>query len=1335
MNFRLSLIALMALAVSPGFAQSAPMPNPLPPSLAADPLRQSFQLKVNTIIDKNKTSGLQPAFESGGKQALFHTNSQRDFFRSPERFALVFRNQEIASVSFAGYLPGVGGGMPFQGKADSKGELSIDEKAGAVSFKKEYLAGKDKRAVFSFSLKSIGEGKLKLDWSLGLSEPEIANLPPNSSFGLRICMEDFYRKLGVKLGGKDVTLTPDSEMAVMHAAIPDGKWFSEPRLVVAANASSVSVGDSRQLEGFELSSDSPFVIQVQESMARRAPEGRQMSINMNFVKIKPSGSMTLDLGATADDKSPYPAISGVDFWKGDQMHVPKLPTKNLLPNPSFEQGLRYWTWQVRGGGNDYKPNPKAPACYEISSDAKFGSQALKINATQGNRGITSFPLPLTVGKEYTVSFYSKGGSVKVSRFPSLPETGRKWEDLVASVDAQPGDDWKRTSFSFKAIMPAECIALSSYSGCLVDGLQVEEGNAASDFVSPQVEGFVATADITNCLRAGQDMKASFNLSGQPGCAGSVKLKIYNCYRETLWTKELAFKLDAKGQQQIPLDINADSIGRGVFIVQSEFFINGASYSYDYGRFSIMKFLENKHPSKNIFGIQFSGDLTTRGDALGELYKRWGFGSASYQDNTKNPEVLIKNGIANMLAQCTGTAYDPRWMPKIDREIFHEWEDMTPERAKIVEDVAFKAASNPAKYGEVWAFNTESEIHTRMWTVGHYEDFIKIQMAARAGIKKARPSAIVLLDGGTSGFAPNRGYDVIEKQLKASQSLKQTWEGLAIHPYDRYDEIDESISLFKALVDKYQTGGDTKLYVPECSAGSFINVPEWEKITQWYGDRSGRPSYDTGWREFLHAALGSRMYLIGLKYWPRVQDINLWNFRPYVDMQFAPFMLCGAVNNMGNLLGNPKFVADYMPAAGVKGLIFIDDRNCGVVAVWGNSKRVENGLSRAPSLAVKLNGLKLEYIDMMGSKRSPGVSDGVANIQLCSAPLFIKSEPGKADALKKAMMEANVLGSESAVSMKCLPDIQGKIIAELVNQTHSPLSGSLGVDGKRIDFALAAKETKSIDIGSSGGVKPGAFYDWNKQVALSLSNGFATSLPVKLTSLYVPHASAPLPENPDAPEWQKIPSFQITNAAKDRGVEGGQPGDLEAKFQAAWDERSFYLRVECKDDKFLTDQETWAKSGVDRIKTLWKYDGCVEVYFDTFSDGRFKGEQGYDSNDYRFDFYAKDASAASGPASVYRQEEVFTELAGGPSMPTKKDVENGGVKCQFKRDGDSYSYVMIFPQAYIMPLKLTKGSRSGFAIFIHDRDVLGKYKGLSLATEPGGKCFARPDLWPIMILGE
>ena len=156
----------------------------------------------------------------------------------------------------------------------------------------------------------------------------------------------------------------------------------------------------------------------------------------------------------------------------------------------------------------------------------------------------------------------------------------------------------------------------------------------------------------------------------------------------------------------------------------------------------------------------------------------------------------------------------------------------------------------------------------------------------------------------------------------------------------------------------------------------------------------------------------------------------------------------------------------------------------------------------------------------------------------------------------------------------------------------------------------------------------------------------------------------------------------------------------------------------------------------RARKLYDFDGCVEVYFDTYANARGNLGKGHDQDDYRFDFYAGDGSAASGPGSVCRLYRVFHQLAGGLTFPTDEDAAKG-VKCEFRRSGNNYTYAIMFPQRYIQPLELVKGYTAGFGLYIHDKEPGDKQplKGLSLATEPGAHCNFRPDLYPLMILQE
>lgn len=129
-------------------------------------------------------------------------------------------------------------------------------------------------------------------------------------------------------------------------------------------------------------------------------------------------SSVIDLGEVElTSAAAPPPVGDIDFWKDDATHVPLPPTRNVMVNPSFEQGLRYWTWI--GGGAKYTPTDRPK--YEIVPEGRFGPSALKINPVQmQSPGIHTLPMSLHKGKTYTLSFYArlaqrgKKGSVCVS---------------------------------------------------------------------------------------------------------------------------------------------------------------------------------------------------------------------------------------------------------------------------------------------------------------------------------------------------------------------------------------------------------------------------------------------------------------------------------------------------------------------------------------------------------------------------------------------------------------------------------------------------------------------------------------------------------------------------------------------------------------------------------------------------------------------------------------------------------------------------------------------------------------------------------------------------------
>jgi hypothetical protein len=113
-----------------------------------------------------------------------------------------------------------------------------------------------------------------------------------------------------------------------------------------------------------------------------------------------------------------------------------------------------------------------------------------------------------------------------------------------------------------------------------------------------------------------------------------------------------------------------------------------------------------------------------------------------------------------------------------------------------------------------------------------------------------------------------------------------------------------------------------------------------------------------------------MYIICMKYWPRIQCANIWVSQPFMDLHLTPIVLCKAVNTLGHFMGDIAFTDDIRPAAGIRGYAFRLPDGSGLAPVWTTEPDVENGLRKCPVLAVKF-GQPFEFYDFLGNPRSAG----------------------------------------------------------------------------------------------------------------------------------------------------------------------------------------------------------------------------------------------------------------------------------------------------------------------------------------------------------------------------
>lgn len=1281
------------------------LPDPRPAFETTVGQRQPVELKT---FDVQARSNRVPEIKTVESVVLRSGNKQ-----------LSFRNRIWdADESFELFVDGkvVGAGKVFyvEPKKGVGAELSVDRTARSVTSR---LVSTDD-VGYAYTLRPLADGKVAIDFAA-----------TKGGFSFCFFMNGaYYRNAGVSCDGAPVQLLPLEVLTPRQALLREVK-----------DPARIEVAPGNPLASLAVELGKGYNVSLMESRNQDA------SLWIWIHSSASTGSFTLDFGATAvQSVDAPPPVAGVDFWRNDRTHVPAPTTCNLMPNPSFEQGLRHWTWWF--GGGKYVPTDKS--AYSVSGDARFGNTSLLVRNEGGGMAIMSFPVPVEKGAAYTVSFHAKSeqdkGFLCLGVMSALRTDGSKmgWQEGFKYRHALT-TDWQRYAFTFTSDTAAISLLISPGGAPVrVDGIQVEKGTAPSEYTGPDVEGSLRTSDPDCMLALGQAIEAGFDLSGKPETTGTVEVSLSDYYRETLFRQAFPFALDKDGRATVVLPFDALNLGTGIFIMRVDYRLAGQPPYSDYYRFSIMDFLANTHATKNLYGNLF--DLRhTRADDLGRNYRRWGFGSTSY--NFREP-VEALYGIRNF----TETIYSfltPEQRPDYyaamgwtDRGLpVSTWTEFTPERLARIEDICYDVVKrNPAV--PVWAPTCEIE-GTPLLRAGNYDEWGKFQVAAFRGIKRANPAAIVLPDTGTSGLNRLRGFKEQEGYLRSTQG-KVKWDAMAAHPYGSLDgvcgadDLDANTAQFIELMKKYGYGPETPIFYTEGFNITDTNIPEWGSGGAYDNYGGGRASYDTGWREFIHAAWVARTYLICLKYWPQVQQFNIWVGAPFFDLHFAPLFVCGVPNTLGHLLANPTYKADIRPVGGIRGYAFEDDQGRGVAAIWCAMDKVDNGLERGPEMLVKFAGPVPEFIDLMGNLRRAESKDGMVTIQLTSAPLFLRSGKGGLDALVQALNTAQIVGAGSALTVDVQPQLDGQMECVLINQTNNALSGKLVIGDAQLPFDIPSQGKRAAVVPGSVGTLPNVMYTWRKSIGVEFANGKKNEFVWDVSYFYVPRVAAPLPMDPDAAAWQKIPSIPMTNWFTSAGaggakVEAGYPHDLDASFQLAWDADNLYLRVSGTDDALvLTAPDRWSDT------QLYMHDGSVEVYLDTGANGRSNPGKGYDLDDYRYDFYAGDAGAADGPGSVHRLREVHHQLAGGLSMPTKAEAAKG-IPCQYRRTKDGYAYVMMFPQRYIEPLRLEKGWRAGFGLYLHDKEADEPWprKGLSLATEPGSHCDYNPHLWPVMILAE
>ena len=1212
--------------------------------------------------------------------------------------------------------------------------LVVDAVHNCATWSRPYMRSDGRPAVFSYTVTGASDGRLTVDYDMGLTQEEAlalekplgvesyfnvnARVGLTGSFGFGDTVHEMVPVEEIEArGAKQVhnAVKNPEKTNVFHfekanalrhwsIAFPED-WVPGMRIFDYLG----TVRDGRLCRGSTLH----YPI---DDFRKGNPRG-----------FRVKGRLVIDLGQSSVlKKETHPAVGGIDFWGENALHVPIVPSRNLLLNGNFEQGFEGWRWDDWGAVY----NPAEKLREEIVTDAFSGRHALLLRGTQPQcPALCSAPMALVAGRRYTVSWWAKsltGRKVDYNvRVRSVNNTAKYWQ--FRGVGDFPkrtaGEDWRRDAFTFEADAGGFWVQLlapgGAENGILIDAIQVEEGERATAFDElPYVANLVSN-DPYNDLRPGADPGLGLEVQAFGAVKGGrVRVRFLNFYHETKFDRTYPLA----GAATLPLAVDPAALGKGVFVVRLDYTLDGGVAWTDYARFSVLKPLDGTHPTASLYANHAWYSRVSNAERLARKFVEWGWKST---DGKPCPTPAIRElnrrlGIVNKVHPVTYNGdkireVAERLLPPEEAKAFagdrHRWTEAKPEWLNAMETAAYELARDCEPSDDIWTFWNEEESWTRQ--VG-FDVHVQYVMAVQRGVRRAfaergLPPPRFSESHGTSHYFAGRNYDAIEGYLKAANDRGFRYDVVTVHPYQNIDggtlgPKDADVET-QHLFDQMKEAGypdTTPVMFTECFNMSPFRITEWG--ADGWGDSyraNTQPSLDRGNREFVMAASQARLYVMTLKHWPRVQLVHAWNPMPVLDVGFSPISFILSANTVQHILPSPVFVGDAQPYGDVRAYCFRQDDHA-VMAIWTTNHDVEWGTKPSPVVRLDLPA-DTRAFDLEGNERrvSP-------RVPLTPAPLFLVAKD--ADALLKAAREAIAEDPSTALVLDVKPDLTGALNLHVENVTKAAQKGTLGLDGKEIPYALGPRGKTSLRI-VEGSAEPMRLQSWRGRFSI-LPN------PWDVKYFLVPKCGS-------KPDWSKISALPLESVCPE--ATGRSPG-FKASYKAAWNRDSFFVRVEVEDPTYVSCREDGLRF---LPEALYRHDGGLEICFDGFGDARSQGEKDYDLNDSRYDFCEE---------HVHRLHAVNWQLAQGTSSATDEEIREKLVR-KFVRTPKGYVYEIAFAARYMAPIDLKPGTVAGFGVAVHDYNPDPNAKGgrshvtISSATQAGRDLNRKPFLMPLMVLGE
>ena len=586
-----------------------------------------------------------------------------------------------------------------------------------------------------------------------------------------------------------------------------------------------------------------------------------------------------------------------------------------------------------------------------------------------------------------------------------------------------------------------------------------------------------------------------------------------------------------------------------------------------------------------------------------------------------------------------------------------------------------------------------------------------------GVRRGNPNAQVFQDD-PCNMRPDGGIAETRELLKNCNSHGVRFDLLAIHPYrfsPESPDLDSDAQLLFQKVAEVGYGKDVKVLWPEMMHWGPFNIPQWGTISSTWGSvpktwPGWTISYDIGATERLSAAWRARAWLVALKYSDRILTATsggiLNNF--HMDEHLTPYSSVLIPNTLGNLLGDSKFVKDIRFAPFCRAYVYTDAQNRPVAAVWCHLDKVDNGYTDAPVAEANFGTSLESVIDLMNNERA--FTAGKYKFPVSSFPIFLRGKPGTVNELIKALENAEIISGDgiSPFEVTYNPGDSKNVKVEFKNMLSRDFSGSFngrkvtipgsGSASVTLPFARPLVSNRITPVAMSATFSAGA----NQNFDYNLSFEAMTAKRISDDYSF---------ENID---WDKLPKVKFSRNMLKKETSGN--------FSIGWNRHGIFVQVKVNDKKFT---HTEYKNTVMR----WRND-CLQIYFDTMANGRFRQFKGYDEDDYD---YAVFPNSKGNGSLVWRNRSVEQQLGLATQAPNDMTVA-GDIPSSFSNENGVLTYRVFFPAKYLLPIKLRAGWVFGFGLYAPNVDVpRGNVTSALTLSADGKACYNAPHNYPAVLL--